>query len=114
MKKLDYEYCKAAPVLEWFGSKWLFVVLLKIEERGMARFNELYREIPSISEKVLAETLDRLETDGLVSRRLYADVPPRTEYSVTPFAATLMPHVHALIGWGRENFDVIMRNRAGR
>lgn len=114
MKKINYDYCKAAPMLEWFGSKWLFVVLLKIEESGTARFNELYRQIPSVSMKVLAGVLDILERDGLVERKLYAEVPPRTEYRITAFASTLMPHVHALVGWGKDNFDVIMKNRGKR
>ena len=50
-KKLDYEYCKAAPMLEWLGNKWALVVLVKISESGPVRFNELYRNIPSVSEK---------------------------------------------------------------
>lgn len=52
-KKLDYGYCKAAPILEWIGNKWALVVLVKIYESGPVRFNELYRSIPSVSEKVL-------------------------------------------------------------
>ncbi|WP_354667239.1 winged helix-turn-helix transcriptional regulator, partial [uncultured Duncaniella sp.] len=53
-KKLDYEYCKAAPMLEWLGNKWALVVLVKISENEPVRFNELYRNIPSVSEKVLS------------------------------------------------------------
>lgn len=52
-KKLDYDYCRAAPMLEWIGNKWTLVVLMKISESGPIRFNELYRNIPSVSEKVL-------------------------------------------------------------
>jgi hypothetical protein len=48
-KKLDYEYCKAAPMLEWLGNKWALVVLVKISENEPVRFNELYRNIPSVS-----------------------------------------------------------------
>lgn len=50
-KKLDYEYCSASPILEWLGDKWALVVLLKLHENGVIRFNELYKTIPSISEK---------------------------------------------------------------
>ena len=56
-KKLDYEYCKAAPVLEWLGNKWAMAVLLKIAENYPVRFNELYRAIPSVSEKVLCRSV---------------------------------------------------------
>ena len=110
-KKLDYEYCKAAPMLEWLGNKWAMVVLMKISESGPVRFNELYRSIPSMSEKVLSQVLRQLTADGIIRCKLFADVPPRTEYSVTDFGRTLPPHVQALINWGRQNFDTIMRNR---
>jgi len=110
-KKFDYEYCKAAPMLEWMGNKWALVVLLKVSENEPVRFNELYRTIPAISEKVLSQVLRQLYTDGILDRQLYPDVPPRVEYSVSDFGKTLLPHVKALINWGRENFDQIMSNR---
>lgn len=110
-KKLDYEYCKAAPMLEWMGNKWSLVVLLKVSENEPVRFNELYRAIPAISEKVLSAVLRQLYTDGIIDRELYPDVPPRVEYSVSEFGKTLLPHVQSLIDWGRENFDTIIKNR---
>lgn len=110
-KKLDYDYCSAAPMLEWIGNKWTLVVLLKISENGPIRFNELYRNIPSVSEKVLSQVLRQLTADGIIRRELFPDVPPRTEYSLTALGQTLLPHVEALISWGRDNFDTIMSNR---
>lgn len=110
-KKLDYEYCKAAPMLEWLGNKWALVVLVKISENGLMRFNELYRLIPSVSEKVLSQVLKRLTLDGIINRELFPDVPPRVEYSVTELGKTLLPHVEALIKWGQDNFEQIMINR---
>lgn len=110
-KKLDYEYCKAAPMLEWMGNKWALVVLLKVSENEPVRFNELYRTIPAISEKVLSQVLRQLYIDGILDRQLYPDVPPRVEYSVSDFGKTLLPLVQKLIDWGRENFDTIIKNR---
>lgn len=110
-KKLDYDYCRAAPMLEWIGNKWTLVVLMKISESGPIRFNELYRNIPSVSEKVLSQVLRQLTADGIIRRKLFPDVPPRTEYSLTALGQTLLPHVEALISWGRDNFDTIMSNR---
>lgn len=110
-KKLDYEYCKAAPMLEWLGNKWAMVVLVKISENELMRFNELYRSIPSLSEKVLSQVLRQLTTDVIFRREQFPDVPPCTEYSVTDFGRTLLPHVEALINWNRENFEQIMKNR---
>lgn len=110
-KNLDYDYCRAAPMLEWIGNKWTLVVLMKISESGPIRFNELYRNIPSVSEKVLSQVLRLLTADGIIRRELFPDVPPRTEYSLTALGQTLLPHVEALISWGRDNFDTIMSNR---
>ena len=101
-KKLDYGYCKAAPMLEWLGNKWALVVLVKISENEPIRFNELYRSIPSVSEKVLSQVLRQLTTDGIVRRELFPDVPPRTEYSLTELGKTLIPHVKALIPGDRK------------
>lgn len=98
-------------MLEWIGNKWTLVVLLKISESGPIRFNELYRNIPSVSEKVLSQVLRQLTADGIIRRELFPDVPPRTEYSLTALGLTLLPHVEALISWGRDNFDTIMSNR---
>lgn len=110
-KNLDYEYCKAAPMLEWIGNKWALVVLVKIAENEPVRFNELYRTIPSVSEKVLSQVLKQLTNDGIIDRQLFPDVPPRVEYTISDFGKTLLPHVEALINWGRTNFDQIMANR---
>lgn len=98
-------------MLEWIGNKWALVVLVKISENEPVRFNELYRNIPSVSEKVLSQVLKQLTTDGIIERKLYPDVPPRVEYYVSDFGRTLLPHVEALINWGRDNFDQIMKNR---
>ncbi len=110
-KKLDYEYCKAAPMLEWLGNKWALVILVKISESEPIRFNELYRNIPSVSEKVLSQVLKQLTIDGLIHRELFPDVPPRVEYSITDLGKTLLPYVEALMKWGQDNFEQIMINR---
>lgn len=110
-KKLDYGFCKAAPMLEWIGNKWALVVLLKISENEPVRFNELYRNIPFISEKVLSQVLKQLTTDGIIDRQLFADVPPHVEYRISDLGKTLLPHVESLIGWGQSHFDQIMINR---
>lgn len=98
-------------MLEWIGNKWALVVLVKIAENEPVRFNELYRTIPSVSEKVLSQVLKQLTNDGIIDRQLFPDVPPRVEYAISDFGKTLLPHVEALINWGRTNFDQIMANR---
>ena len=78
-KKLNYDYCQAAPVLEWMSQKWALVVMLRIEEyeKESIRFSELFRTFPQVSEKVLASTLDYLRQEGLVTRERFEEVPPR-------------------------------------
>ena len=110
-KKLDYDYCSASPILEWLGDKWALVVLLKLHENEVIRFNELYKTIPSISEKMLSTVLRSLVTDGLVNRKIYPTVPPKVEYYVSEFGETLIPYLEQLKQWGQENFETIMENR---
>ncbi len=109
--KIDYAYCKAAPMLEWLGNKWALAILLTISEKQPIRFVELYRGIPLLSEKVLSQTLKQLNVDGLIHRQLYPDVPPRVEYSITDLGKTLIPYVEALKAWGLENYEQIIQNR---
>ncbi|WP_298454525.1 helix-turn-helix domain-containing protein [uncultured Prevotella sp.] len=110
-KKFDYEYCKAAPILELFSNKWAFVVLLTLHEHQIMRFNELFRLIPSISEKMLSNILHSLATDGLISRKAYPEIPPRVEYCVSEFGETLIPHLIPIIEWGKTNHNKILFNR---
>ena len=112
MKKIDYEYCSASPILEWFGDKWVLIVLIKLYENGTIRFNELFKLIPSISEKMLSSALRSLETDGLIHRKAYSEIPPRVEYRVTELGESLIPHIEELIKWGQNNFTEIIANRA--
>ena len=99
MKKLDYDYCHAAPVLEWMSQKWALVAMMRIEEAGGdetdkgIRFGDLFRTIPHISEKVLASTLDYLEGEGLVVRTSHDSVPPCVEYSLTPLARNFLREI---------------------
>ena len=113
-KKLDYKYCSASPILEWMGDKWALVVLLQLYENDVMRFNELFKLIPSISEKMLSSVLRSLETDGLIHREAYPEVPPRVEYTVTDFGKSLIPHLKNLVQWGQDNFTTIMNNRENR
>ena len=102
-KKFDRDFCPASPLLEWLGNKWAMVVLLRLEEQGTMRFNELFRTIPHVSEKMLASALKHLVENGLAERRVYPEVPPRVEYSPTPLAKNFLKQLHPLIEWSKEN-----------
>ena len=75
------------------------------------RFNTLQKQIPDISQKMLTTTLRTLEEDGLIRRKVYAEVPPKVEYSLTDRALSLLPHINGLIAWAKENLDGILSDR---
>ena len=75
------------------------------------RFNALQKNIPDISQKMLTMTLWTLEEDGFVKRQVYAEVPPRVEYSLTDRAISLLPHINSLIVWAKENMNAILTDR---
>lgn len=77
-----------------------------------ARFSALNRTIPAISERMLSLTLRNLERDGLVSREIFAEVPPRVEYQLTSMGRTLLPALQGLVDWVAENADQVNGARA--
>lgn len=110
-KKLDYNYCKAAPVQEWMGNKWAVVTLLNMAD-GHCRFADLFRTIPHVSEKMLAATLRLLERDGLVSRTVCNNQPLIVDYALTPLGESFLREIRYVMQWGQEHYDEILRNRA--
>ncbi|MBQ9705980.1 MAG: helix-turn-helix transcriptional regulator, partial [Paludibacteraceae bacterium] len=84
-------------------------VLYQLHDKGTLRFNELHREMADCSQKMLSQTLKRLEQIGLIGRQVYPEVPPRVEYSLTARGQSLMPHVNSLIGWALEHFNEIAK-----
>ena len=94
--------CEFREVLDRVGDKWSLLVIAMLEERPTprARFSELKRSIPGISQRMLTATLRSLERDGLLTRHVYAEVPPRVEYALTPLGRSLQPVVDAMCRWG--------------
>lgn len=105
------EFCPIRNVIARFGNKWAFLVLLIINEHEVIRFNELCREIPDVSSRVLSGTLRTLEADGLISRKAYPVVPPKVEYRLTDIGLSLIPHIIQLTEWAQKNMKRIMSNR---
>lgn len=96
-----FKDCPIRNVLAHVCGKWSMLVLCTIHVQGKAgvRFNVLHKSIPDISQKVLASTLRSLEADGFVVRRVFAEVPPRVEYSLTDRACSFIPLVENLVAW---------------
>lgn len=103
--------CPIRNILSRFSDKWSLLILYTLNLQPTMRFNALRREIPDISQKMLTNTLRTLEEDGLVTRTIYAEVPPRVEYSITDRSRSLLPHVNSLIAWAKENMPAILRDR---
>lgn len=106
------EICPIRNIVARFGDKWSLLVLMVINSEGVIRFNELGRMIPDISTRVLSGTLKTLEADGLINRKVYAQVPPKVEYSLTDTGRSLIPLIIQLIEWAQANMKGVMKHRA--
>ena len=100
------ENCPTRQVIDLIGDKWTAMIVGVLEAQPQ-RFATLHRKIGGISQKMLTQTLRRLERDGLVSRKVYAEVPPRVEYTLTPLGHTLAAPLRALRAWAEKNIDAI-------
>lgn len=106
------EICPIRNVVARFGDKWSLLVLLVINSEGVVRFNELGRLIPDISTRVLSTTLKTLEADALISRKVYAQVPPKVEYTLTETGESLIPLIMQLTDWARQHMKHMMSHRS--
>lgn len=103
--------CPIRNVVSRFSGKWQMLVLCVLAENETTRFNAIGKAIPDISPKVLTETLKNLERDRLVERKLYAEIPPRVEYSLTELGRSLIPVIGSLISWSLEHFEEMASGR---
>ncbi len=93
-------HCAMDVTMSYIGGKWKTVVLWYLK-KDKKRFSELKRLIPRITEKMLSLQLKDLENDGIVGRKLYAEVPPKVEYFLTDFGKSLVPMLEEIARWGR-------------
>lgn len=103
----EFPACPVETTLVLIGNKWK-VLILRDLMTGTKRFGELKRSVGDVSQKVLTAQLRDMEENGLVSRKVYAEVPPRVEYSLTPLGESLSPILSAMKNWG-ENFKETLK-----
>jgi DNA-binding HxlR family transcriptional regulator len=93
-------HCAMDVTMDFIGGKWKTVVLRYLRNKTL-RFGELKKLIPDLTEKMLCIQLKKLEEDGLVKRKVFAEVPLKVEYSLTDFGKTLSPLIESIAKWGR-------------
>ena len=91
--------CPIRDVLSRLSGKWSMLVLITLHANGVMRFNDIQKSIGDISQRMLTLTLRILETDGLVSRKVYPEVPPKVEYKLTEKGESLIPLLQQLVDW---------------
>jgi DNA-binding HxlR family transcriptional regulator len=112
MKDPTNPVCRTiSTLLSRIGDKWTVLVVSTLGE-GSKRFNELRREIPSVSQRMLTLTLRNLERDGIVSRAVTPSIPPRVDYALTELGCSLLKPVNALSQWALEHVEVIHEAQA--
>lgn len=95
--------CPVEATLAVIGGKWKAVLIFHMMHGGTHRFAELRRKTRGISDRVLSRQLRELEDDGIVGREVFAEVPPRVEYSLTEYGETLQPVTAAMCQWGKRH-----------
>lgn len=111
LSDLYTENCPTRKILDRIGDKWTALIIGLLEGRTM-RFSELQHSIVGISQKMLTQTLRHLERDGLVIRKVYAEVPPRVEYTLTPLGETLAEPLTAIRQWAETHIEAISEAQA--
>ena len=99
LTKEELPECPVATTVQLIGNKWKLLILRNLV-RAPQRFTELKRGVPGISQKVLSENLRSMEENGIVSRTVFAEVPPKVVYALTDIGESLVPVINAMADWG--------------
>ncbi|OYQ36743.1 transcriptional regulator [Flavobacterium cyanobacteriorum] len=94
--------CPVTATMQVLGGKWKAILINAIYHTSPARFGELKRSVKGITQSMLTSQLRELEDDGIISRKIYAEIPPRVEYTLTEFGLTLSPIMLSMAEWGKE------------
>lgn len=106
MKIRNKEYtCSMELTLDIIGGKWKTLILWHLGVGGTKRFSEVKKSLPGITQKMLTQQLRELEADGMINRKIYAQVPPKVEYSLTEEGQSLMPILGTMCKWGKDYYD---------
>lgn len=98
----DENSCPVTATMKVLGGKWKSILINAIYFTSPARFGELKRSVVGITQSMLTSQLRELEDDGIITRKIYAEIPPRVEYTLTEFGLTLSPIIHSMAEWGKQ------------
>lgn len=101
LTKEELPFCPVATTVDLIGNKWKLLIMRELLT-GTKRFNEIHRLVGGISQKVLTENLRKMESDGIVKREVFPEVPPRVEYSLTDLGDSLRPIINSMSDWGTD------------
>ena len=101
LTKEELPNCPVATTVQLIGNKWKLLIIRNLRMEEKQRFNQLLKTIPGISQKVLTENLRAMEADGLITRTVYPEVPPRVEYALSELGNSMRPIMDAMEVWGR-------------
>jgi DNA-binding HxlR family transcriptional regulator len=104
--------CPVTTTLKVIGGKWKPIILWRLNN-NVRRFGELKKSISGVTQKMLTQQLRELEHDGIIERKVYAQVPPKVEYSLTAFGKTLKPLLELMCKWGTEQHKLVMKLSGG-
>ena len=104
LTKEEMPACPVATTVQLIGSKWKLLIFRNLMQRPW-RFNELRRDLEGISQKVLTDSLCSMEEDGILTRTVYPEVPPRVEYALSGLGQSLRPIIEAMAEWGQNYTD---------
>ena len=102
LTKDELPECPVATTVQLIGNKWKLLILRNLLFNGNQRFTDFIKTIPAISKKVLTDNLRALESDGIIEREVFAEVPPRVVYSLSERGKTLKPILDAMVEWGTD------------
>ena len=108
LTKEEMPACPVATTVALIGSKWKLLILRNLMARPW-RFNELKKDLNGVSQKVLTDSLRSMEEDGIVTRTVYPEVPPRVEYALSALGESMRPIIQAMETWGREYQEAVGR-----
>jgi DNA-binding HxlR family transcriptional regulator len=105
------QICPIRDIIARISDKWTMLAILALGGYGKMRFNELKHKIGDVSQRMLTVTLRHLEADGMITRKIYPEVPPRVEYELTDLGYSLLKQFSFFADWANANGEVIIKSR---